>query len=102
TLAAGNDTDRVEPASLTKLMTSYLVFDAMKKGRLDPEGTVPVSPAAVKAPGARMFLEAGKPAKVSDLVPGLVVQSRHDAAIAHAAAVAGSAEAFVALMNHEA
>ncbi|HXF78157.1 MAG TPA: D-alanyl-D-alanine carboxypeptidase family protein [Usitatibacter sp.] len=102
TLAAGNDTDRVEPASLTKLMTSYLVFDAMKKGRLDPEGMVPVSPAAVKAPGARMFLEAGKPAKVSDLVAGMVVQSGNDAAIALAEAVAGSEEAFVALMNHEA
>jgi len=102
TLAAANDTDRVEPASLTKLMTSYLVFDAMKNGRLDPAATVTVSAAAAKAPGARMFLEAGKPAKVSDLVAGMVVQSGNDAAIALAEAVAGSEEAFVALMNQEA
>ncbi|HEX3063058.1 MAG TPA: D-alanyl-D-alanine carboxypeptidase family protein [Usitatibacter sp.] len=102
TLAAANDTDRVEPASLTKLMTSYLVFDAMKNGRLDPAATVTVPSAAAKAPGARMFLEAGKPAKVSDLVAGMVVQSGNDAAIALAEAVAGSEEAFVALMNREA
>lgn len=102
TLAAANDTDRVEPASLTKLMTSYLVFDAMKNGKLDPAATVTVSTAAAKAAGARMFLEAGKPVKVSDLVAGVVVDSGNDAAIALAEAVAGSEEAFVALMNREA
>ena len=102
TLAAANDTDRVEPASLTKLMTSYLVFDAIRNGKLDPAGTVTVSAAAAKAPGARMFLEAGKPAKVSDLMSGMVVESGNDAAIALAEAVAGSQEAFVALMNREA
>ena len=102
TLAAANDTDRVEPASLTKLMTSYLVFDAMKNGKLDAAATVTVSPAAAKAPGARMFLEAGKPAKVSDLINGVVVDSGNDAAIALAEAVAGSQDAFVALMNREA
>ena len=102
TLAAANDTDRVEPASLTKLMTSYLVFDAIRNGKLDPAGTITVSPAAAKAPGARMFLEAGKPAKVAEVISGMVVQSGNDAAIALAEAVAGSQEAFVALMNREA
>jgi len=102
TLAAANDTDRVEPASLTKLMTSYLVFDALKSGKLDAAATVTVSPAAAKAPGARMFLEPGKPVKVSDLINGVVVDSGNDAAIALAEAVAGSQDAFVALMNHEA
>ena len=102
TLAAANDTDRVEPASLTKLMTSYVVFDAIKNGKLDPAGTIPVSPAAAKAPGARMFLEAGTPAKVAEVITGMVVQSGNDAAIALAEAVAGSQEAFVALMNREA
>ncbi|HST00713.1 MAG TPA: D-alanyl-D-alanine carboxypeptidase family protein [Usitatibacter sp.] len=102
TLAAANDTDRVEPASLTKLMTSYLVFDAIRSGKLDPAGTITVSPAAAKAPGARMFLEAGKTAKVAEVINGMVVQSGNDAAIALAEAVAGSQEAFVALMNREA
>jgi len=102
TLASANDTDRVEPASLTKLMTAYLAFDAMKNGRLDPKGSVVVPAAAAKAPGARTFLEPGKPAKVADLVAGMVVQSGNDAAMALADAVAGSQEAFVALMNREA
>ena len=102
TLAAANDTDRVEPASLTKLMTAYLAFDAMKRGKLDPNGTIPVSAAAAKAPGSRTFLEPGKPAKVSDVVNGMIVQSGNDAARALAEAVAGSEDAFVALMNQEA
>jgi D-alanyl-D-alanine carboxypeptidase (penicillin-binding protein 5/6) len=102
TLASANDTDRVEPASLTKLMTAYLVFDAMKNGKLDPQGSVVVPAAAAKAPGARTFLEAGKPAKVADMIAGMVVQSGNDAAMALAEAVAGNQEAFVALMNREA
>jgi D-alanyl-D-alanine carboxypeptidase (penicillin-binding protein 5/6) len=83
-------------------MTAYLVFDAMKSGKLDPQASVVVSPAASKAPGARTFLEAGKPAKVADLLAGMVVQSGNDAAMALADAVAGSQEAFVALMNSQA
>ncbi len=102
TLAAANDTDRVEPASLTKLMTAYLVFDAMKRGKLDAQGTIAVSPEAAKAPGSRTFLEPGKPAKVADVLNGMIVQSGNDAARALAEAVAGSEEAFVVLMNREA
>jgi D-alanyl-D-alanine carboxypeptidase (penicillin-binding protein 5/6) len=102
TLASANDTDRMEPASLTKLMTAYLAFDAMKRGKLDPAGTIAISAEAAKAPGSRTFLEAGKPAKVADVVNGMIVQSGNDAARALAEAVAGSEEAFVALMNQEA
>lgn len=101
-LAAANENDRVEPASLTKLMTAYVVFSAMRAGRLDPAQPVTVSANAAKAPGSRTFLVAGSKVAVSDLVTGMVVQSGNDAAIALAEAVAGSEEAFAALMNAEA
>jgi len=102
TLAAANETDRVEPASLTKLMTSYLVFAAIKAGKLDPGEAVTVPAEATKAGGSRMFLEPGSKVPVSDLINGMVVQSGNDAAITLAGAVAGSEEAFVARMNAEA
>jgi D-alanyl-D-alanine carboxypeptidase (penicillin-binding protein 5/6) len=101
-LAAGAEDDRFEPASLTKLMTAYLTFAALRDGKLDASTPVRVSPRAIRAPGARMFLVAGKPAAVPDLLRGLIVQSANDAAIALAEAVAGSEEAFVARMNAEA
>jgi D-alanyl-D-alanine carboxypeptidase (penicillin-binding protein 5/6) len=99
TLAAANENDRFEPASLTKLMTGYLVFQAIRDKKLDPAQMVVVSAAAAKAPGSRMFIAAGKPVAVADLLRGMVVQSGNDAAIALAEAVAGSEEAFVAQMN---
>jgi serine-type D-Ala-D-Ala carboxypeptidase (penicillin-binding protein 5/6) len=102
TLAAANENDRVEPASLTKLMTAYLVFAALKSGKLDAAQTVTVPPAAQKATGSRMFLEAGTKVAISDLMTGLVVQSGNDAAITLADALSGSQEAFVASMNAEA
>jgi serine-type D-Ala-D-Ala carboxypeptidase (penicillin-binding protein 5/6) len=102
TLAAAAENDRFEPASLTKLMTAYLVFGAMREGRLDAARMVTVSASAMKAPGARMFLEAGKQVAVADLLRGLIVQSGNDAAITLAEAVAGSEEAFVARMNAQA
>ncbi|HEY2627705.1 MAG TPA: D-alanyl-D-alanine carboxypeptidase family protein, partial [Usitatibacter sp.] len=101
-LAAANENDRVEPASLTKLMTAYLVFSALKAGKLDAAQTVTVPGAAQKATGSRMFLEAGTKVTVSDLMTGLVVQSGNDAAITLADAISGSEEAFVASMNAEA
>lgn len=102
TLAAGAEDEALEPASLTKLMTAYLVFGALREGRLELARAVPVSESAGRAPGARMFLVAGKPATVGDLLRGLVVQSANDAAVALAEAVSGSEAAFVDAMNAQA
>ena len=102
TLASANEDDRIEPASLTKLMTGYVVYAAIRDRKLDPAQSVMVSANAAKADGSRMYLASGKPVAVADLLRGLVVQSGNDAAIALAEAVAGSEEAFVALMNREA
>ena len=102
TLAAANENDRAEPASLTKLMTAYLVFAAMKSGKLTPAQEITVPEKAQKATGSRMFLVAGTKVPVSELIQGLVVQSGNDSAITLAEAVAGSEEAFVAMMNAQA
>jgi D-alanyl-D-alanine carboxypeptidase (penicillin-binding protein 5/6) len=101
-LAAQAEDDRFEPASLTKLMTAYLVFTAIRERKLDPARTVPVSEKAWKADGSRMFIEPRKPAPVADLLRGMIVQSGNDASIALAEALAGTEEAFAALMNREA
>jgi len=94
--------ERVEPASLTKLMTAYLVFTAIRDKKLTLEQQVPVSPRAWRAAGARMFIDPRKPVTVDQLVKGMEVQSANDACIALAEAVAGSEDAFVKLMNREA
>ena len=101
-LAAQSEDDRFEPASLTKLMTAWLVFGAIRDRRLDPAATVRVSEKAWKAGGSRMFIEPGKPVTVADLLRGMIVQSGNDATVALAEAVAGTEEAFVQLMNREA
>lgn len=102
TLAAASENDRHEPASLTKLMTAYVAFAALRDGTLDPARPLPVSERATKAPGARMFLTAGQPAAPMDLLRGLIVQSANDAAVALAEGVAGSEAAFVERMNAQA
>jgi D-alanyl-D-alanine carboxypeptidase (penicillin-binding protein 5/6) len=102
TLASANEDDRIEPASLTKLMTGYVVYAAIRGRKLDPAQSVIVSAGAANADGSRMYLAAGKAATVADLLRGMVVQSGNDAAIALAEAVAGSEEAFVGLMNRQA
>ncbi len=94
--------ERFEPASLTKLMTAYLVFDALKQKKLKPEQVVPVSEKARKATGSRMFIQTDIAVTVNELMRGMIVQSGNDATIALAEAVAGTEEAFVALMNREA
>lgn len=99
TLAEQAADARVEPASLTKLMTAYLVFTALKEGRLRPEQTLPVSERAWRAEGSRMFLDPRRPAKVDDLLKGMIVQSGNDACIVLAEALAGSEEAFAEMMN---
>jgi D-alanyl-D-alanine carboxypeptidase (penicillin-binding protein 5/6) len=94
--------ERVEPASLTKLMTAYLVFQALKQGSLKPEQTVAVSERAWKATGSRMFIEPRKPVTVDELIRGMIIISGNDASIALAEAVAGTEDAFAQLMNREA
>ena len=102
TLAAGAEEDRFEPGSLTKLMTAYVVFAAMRDGKLDPAASVRISQRAANAAGTRMFVAAGSDVAVEDLLRGLIVQSANDAAIALAEAVSGGEPAFVERMNQEA
>jgi len=101
-LAAHNAEERVEPASLTKLMTAYLVFNALKQKTLKLDQSVPVSQHAWKVGGSRTFIEPRKPVTVDQLLHGMIVQSGNDASIALAEAVAGSEESFAQLMNKEA
>ena len=101
-LAADKADARIEPASLTKLMSAYLVFTALGEGKLKLDQQVPVSTHAWRAPGSRMFIEPRKPVTVEQLIFGMEVQSGNDATIALAEAVAGSEELFVELMNREA
>lgn len=100
-LAAHNPDQKVEPASLTKMMTSYLVYAALRDGRLRRDQVVPVSEKAWRASGSRMFIDPKQTVSVDQLLHGMVIQSGNDAAIALAEAVAGSEEAFVKLMNAE-
>ena len=102
TLASSNLQQRAEPASLTKLMTAYLVFSALRHKTLQADQQVAVSERASRAEGSRMFIEPRKPVTVDELLHGLVVQSGNDACVALAEAVAGSEEAFVEAMNREA
>jgi D-alanyl-D-alanine carboxypeptidase (penicillin-binding protein 5/6) len=101
-LAAQSPAERFEPASLTKLMTAYLVFTAIKEKKLDPAQTLPVSERAWKAEGSRMFIEPRKPATVAELIRGMIVQSGNDASIALAEGIAGSEDGFAQLMNRQA
>lgn len=92
----------VEPADWTKLMTAYLVFDALKSGQLRWDQRVVVSERAAASPGPLMFVPAGAQVPVSDLVQGVLVQSANDAAWTLAEAVSGTSERFVLLMNRQA
>ena len=101
-LAAKDIDSPVEPASLTKLMTEYLVFDALKAKKIDLKQTLGVSERAWKMPGSRMFIDPKMQVPVEDLIKGMVVQSGNDATMALAEGVGGSAENFVKLMNEQA
>lgn len=104
-ILASNEPDmRIEPASLTKLMTAYVVFEALQDKRLDMNQMVTVSTKAwkVDSESSKMFIEPRVPVSVRDLVYGLIVQSGNDAAVALAEATSGTEEAFVTLMNREA
>ncbi|WP_061498201.1 D-alanyl-D-alanine carboxypeptidase family protein [Ramlibacter tataouinensis] len=100
---AGRDIDApVEPASLTKLMTAYVVFDALRAKKIDLKQTLPVSVRAWKMPGSRMFIDPSMQVPVEDLIKGMIVQSGNDATMALAEGVGGTAERFVELMNQQA
>jgi len=101
-LVAANRDERVEPASLTKLMDAYLVFGALKQGQLSPDQGVAVSAKAKAISGSRMYISPEQPVTVDQLLHGMVVQSGNDAAVALAETLAGSEEAFVQRMNDQA
>lgn len=93
---------KVEPASLTKLMTAYLTFKALKEKKLTEDQVLPISVKAWKAIGSRMFVQPDKPVTVGELLRGMIIQSGNDASIALAEAIGGSEEGFAELMNKEA
>lgn len=101
-LAARDPDAPVEPASLTKLMTGYLVFDALKAKKITLQQTLPVSTRAWKMPGSRMFIDPSMQVPVEDLIKGMIVQSGNDATVALAEGVGGTVERFVELMNQQA
>jgi D-alanyl-D-alanine carboxypeptidase (penicillin-binding protein 5/6) len=98
-LAALDPDSRQEPASLTKLMTAYGVFHALKEGRIKLDDMVTISEFAWKQEGSRMFVEVGKQVSVENLIQGMIVQSGNDATVALAEHVAGTEPTFVQMMN---
>ena len=98
-LAERKPDERVEPASITKLMTAYAVFDAVRAGKLKLDDAVTISEHAWKAEGSRTFVNVGTQVPVEVLIQGMIVQSGNDATIALAERVGGSEETFASLMN---
>jgi len=92
----------LEPASLTKLMSAYLVFDALKSKKIDMKQTFGVSERAWKMPGSRMFIDPKMKVPIEDLIKGMIVQSGNDATMALAEGVGGTADRFVQMMNEQA
>jgi D-alanyl-D-alanine carboxypeptidase (penicillin-binding protein 5/6) len=103
-IAAQDQNARIEPASLTKVMTAYVTFQALKDKKIDINQMVNVSVKAwkVDASSSKMFIDPATPVKIDDLLHGLMIQSGNDAAVALAEAVAGDEATFVVLMNREA
>lgn len=101
-IATQNGNMRVEPASLTKIMTAYLSFKAVKNGHLTLNQTLPVSEAAWKAEGSRMFIEPNKPVTVDALLHGMIIASGNDASITLAEGIASTEALFAGMMNKEA
>jgi D-alanyl-D-alanine carboxypeptidase (penicillin-binding protein 5/6) len=101
-LAAKDIDTPIEPASLTKLMTAYLVFDALRAKKIDLKQTLGVSERAWKMPGSRMFIDPKMKVPVEDLIKGMIVQSGNDATVALAEGVGGTVERFVQMMNERA
>ncbi|MCZ7565736.1 MAG: D-alanyl-D-alanine carboxypeptidase [Burkholderiales bacterium] len=101
-IAGQAENERSEPASLTKLMSAYLVFEALREKRIALDQAVPVSEKAWRMGGARTFIEPRRQVTVDELLHGMIVQSGNDATVALAELVAGSEEAFAQLMNRAA
>ncbi len=101
-LFAKNADARMEPASMSKLMTAYVIFSMLKEGRITLGDELPVSEKAWKMGGSKMFVGVGGHIKIDDLVRGMIVQSGNDACVVLAEGLAGSEEAFVDLMNQKA
>ena len=101
-LAESNADARLEPASLTKIMTAYVVFRELKSGHIKMADQALISEKAWKTPGSRMFIEVNKKVAISDLLNGMVIQSGNDASVALAEHIAGSEETFAQMMNDHA
>ena len=101
-LASLSPDEALAPASLTKIMTTYVVFDALKKGQLNLDDEVTISEKAWRMEGSRMFVEVGSRVAVKDLLLGMIVQSGNDASVALAEHIAGSESVFAELMNQHA
>lgn len=101
-LAEQQSQSRVEPASLTKLMTAYLSFKALKNGRIKLEQTLPISEKAWHIEGSKMFVDTTMTVTVDQLLHGMIIQSGNDASIALAEGIAGTEDAFAVQMNKEA
>jgi D-alanyl-D-alanine carboxypeptidase (penicillin-binding protein 5/6) len=102
TIASHNPSQEVEPASLTKIMTVYLTFEALKENRITTDQQVNISEKAWRTPGSRMFIEPRKPVTVEELLQGVVVQSGNDASVAIAELLAGTEAAFAQRMTEKA
>lgn len=98
-LASKNPDERLDPASITKLMTAYAVFRAIQSGQLSLDDEVLVSEKAWRTPGSRMFIEVGNRVPVKQLLPGMIIQSGNDASVALAEHVAGTEASFAEVMN---
>lgn len=101
-LASQDSDEKLPPASLTKVMTAYVVFDQLKKGKLKLTDEAIVSKKAWKTGGSKTFIEVGKSVMVEDLIKGMIIQSGNDSATALAEHIAGSEEAFADMMNETA
>jgi D-alanyl-D-alanine carboxypeptidase (penicillin-binding protein 5/6) len=94
--------ERMAPASMSKIMTAYIVFDMLKRGRASLDDQLPVSERAWRLQGSKMFVPIGGRIKIDDLLKGMIIQSGNDACLVLAEGLAGSEEAFVEMMNQKA
>ena len=101
-ISEANVNQRLEPASLTKLMTAHVVFSELHQGNLKLDDEVTISEKAWKTGGSKMFIEVGKKVKVEDLLKGMIIQSGNDASVALAEHIAGSEAVFASVMNTQA
>ena len=101
-IASLNPDESLAPASLTKIMTTFVVFNALHEGQITLEEEVTISEKAWRTEGSRMFIEVGKQVSVQELLLGMIVQSGNDASVALAEHIAGSESVFAEMMNQHA